>query len=233
MNRPSMCCLGVVLCVSLSACEPPIPTLAKLSSPVLSAQRRLGGDLLVVLSYDTKRTPCGTVEFLRATLDGVAMNGSAGQRNVNKDTGVETCEFPNYAIPVQNGTAPREIVVTDDAVAVSMTLDTLNTGSASPEFPPATLHSGYQLRWSVSPPATGTSSWNVIFTPEGGSPITWTEGTDLPSSISVTVPAVTQAASGTVAATWLVKTAITKCEAVANCEATIQGAGKFLAVVAP
>ena len=233
MNGLSKSCLGVGLCLALSACEPPIPTLAKLSSPVLSAQRRLGGDLLVVLSYDTKRTPCGTVDFLRATFDGAAMTGTAGQRIVNKDTGAETCEFPNYAIPVSNGTAPREIVVTDDVVAVSMTLDTINVGSASPEFPPATLRSGYQLRWNVSPPASGTSSWNVIFTPEGGAPVTWTEGTELPSSISVTVPAVTQAASGTVAATWMVKTAITKCEAVANCEVTIQGAGKFLAVIAP
>ena len=233
MNGLSKRCLGVVLGLTLSACEPPIPTLAKLSSPVLSAQRRLGGELLVVLSYDTKKTPCGTVDFLRATLDGVAMAGSAGQRLVNKDTGAETCEFPHYAIAVQNGTAPREIVITDDVVAVAMTLDTLNVGSASPEFPPATMHSGYQLRWNVSPPASGTSSWNVSFTPEGGSPITWTEGTDLPSAISVTVPAVTPAASGTVAASWMVKTAITKCEAVANCEATIQGAGKFLAVVAP
>ncbi len=233
MNTLSRCCCGVVLGVALSACEPPIPTLTKLSSPVLSAQRRLGGELLVVLSYDTKRTPCGTVEALRATFDGAAMNGSAGQRIVNKETGVETCEFPSYAIPVVNGTAPREIVVTDDVVAVSMTLDTINVGSASPEFPPATMHPGYQLRWNVSPPASGTSSWNVIFTPEGGAPVTWTEGTDLPTSITVTVPPVTQAASGTVAATWMVKTAVTKCEAVASCEATIQGAGKFLAVIAP
>ena len=76
MNGLSKCCLGLLSCAALSACEPPIPTLAKLSSPVLSAQRRLGGDLLVVLSYDTKRTPCGTVDFLRATFDGAAMSGS-------------------------------------------------------------------------------------------------------------------------------------------------------------
>lgn len=233
MNGLSKSCLGVMLCVALSACEPPVPTLTKLSSPVLSAQRRLGGDLLVVLSYDANKTPCGTVAFLRATLDGVAMNGSAGQRIVNKDTGEVTCEFPNYAIAVSNGTTPREISVTDDVVAVSMTVDTLNVGSANPEFPPATLRPGYQLRWNVSPPAAGTTSWNVNFTPEGGAPVTWTEGTDLPTSINVTVPAVTQAASGSVAATWIVKTAITKCEAVARCEATIQGAGKFPAVVAP
>ncbi len=128
---------------------------------------------------------------------------------------------------------PREIIVTDDKVSVSMTVSTLNVGQASPDFPPATLRAGYVLRWSASPPSAGTSSWNVIFTPEGGAPITWTEGTNLPSSFTATVPNVTNAASGTVAATWLVNTTITRCEAVANCSATIQGAGTFLAVVAP
>ncbi|MDP1823711.1 MAG: hypothetical protein Q8L48_10725 [Archangium sp.] len=216
----------------LSACEPPIPILAKLSAPVLSAQRRMGQRLLVVLSYDTKKTPCGAVNFLRATLDGIAMEGSAGQRIVNAD-GSETCEFPNYSLEVNNGTTPREIVVTDDVTAVSMTLDTINVGNANPESPPATLRPGYVLRWNAVPPSAGTSSWNVIFTPEGGTAVTWGEGTNLPSSFSVTVPAVTSAASGTVAATWLVNTVVTKCEGAGSCSATIQGAGSFLAVVAP
>lgn len=222
--------LGVALL--LSACEPPLPILAKLSSPVLSAQRRMGGPLLVVLSYDTKKTPCGAVNFLRATLDGIAMGGSPGQRIVNMD-GTETCELPNYSLPVNNGTLPREIVVTDDVTAVSMTLDTLNVGSANAESPPATLRSGYVLRWNAAPPTAGTTSWNVIFTPEGGAAVTWGEGTNLPSSFSVTVPTVTSAASGTVAATWLVNATVTKCEGVGSCSATIQGAGSFPAVVAP
>lgn len=225
--------LGVAVCVGLTACEPPVPTLGKLSSPVISAQRRLGKELLVVLSYDTKKTPCGAVEALHARLDGVELNGSPGQRIVNEKDGTETCEFPNYAVLVANSTAPREIVVTDDVFSVKMTLDTLNVGSASPESPPATLRPGYLLRWSAAPPSTGTSSWNVIFTPEGGSPITWGEGGSLPANFSVTVPTVTTAASGTVAATWLVNTAVTLCEGAANCTATIQGAGTFQAVVAP
>jgi hypothetical protein len=222
--------LGVALL--LSACEPPIPILAKLSSPVLSAQRRMGGPLLVVLSYDTRKTPCGEVNFLRATLDGIAMGGSAGQRIVNQD-GSETCELPNFSAAVNNGTTPREIVLTDDVTAVSMTLDTLNVGNANAESPPATLRPGYVLRWNAAPPSAGTTSWNVIFTPEGGAAVTWGEGTNLPSSFNVTVPTVTSAASGVVAATWLVNAAVTKCEGVGSCSATIQGAGTFPAVVAP
>ena len=222
----------IALCLALTACQPPIPILAKLSSPVLSAQRRLGKDLLVVLTYDKERTPCGAVNFLRAQLDGVAMGGSPGQRIVDEKTGAVTCEFPNYSIPVANGTAPREIVITDDVTSISMTIDSLNVGSASPEFPPATLHSGYMLRWSASPPSAGTKSWNVIFTPEGGAAITWGEGANLQSSFTVAVPTVTAAASGTVAATWLVNSKIAKCEG-ATCDATIQGAGTFQAVVAP
>jgi hypothetical protein len=200
---------------------------------VLTAQRRMGKELLVVLSYDDKKTPCGTVAGLHATLDGVAMSGSAGQRIVDEKDGTVTCEFPNYAIQVADSAMPRVIVVTDDQVSVSMTLNTLNVGQASPEFPPATLRSGYVLRWSASPPSAGTSSYNVIFTPEGGGPITWTEGSNLPSSFSATVPSVTAAASGIVAATWLVNSTVSNCEAVANCVATIQGAGTFNAVVAP
>ncbi len=222
----------LLLCLALTACEPPIPVLAKLTSPVLSAQRRMGKDLLVVLTYDKERTPCGAVNFLRAQLDGVAMGGSPGQRIVDPKTGAVTCEFPNYSIAVSNSTTPREIIVTDDVTAVSMTIDSLNVGSASPEFPPATLRPGYMLRWSASPPSAGTKSWNVIFTPEGGSAITWAEGANLQSSFTVPVPMVNAAASGTVAATWLVNSMITKCEGAA-CEATIQGAGTFQAVVAP
>lgn len=224
---------AALLCVALSACEPPIPILAKLNTPVLTAQRRMGGPLLVVLTYDEKKTPCGAVNFLRATLDGAAIDGSPGQRVVNKTDGTETCEFPNYSVLPNNGTTPREIVLTDDVTSMTMTLDTLNVGSASPEFPPATLRPGYVLRWSASPPATGTSSWNVIFTPEGGSPVTWGDGANLPTSFSVTVPAVTSAASGKVSATWMVNAAVTKCEGATSCTATIQGAGSFAAVVAP
>lgn len=225
--------LLMTLCLMLMACEPPIPVLAQLSSPVLTAQRRLGKELLVVLTYDDKKTPCGAVTSLRAQLDGVAMNGSPGQRVVDEKTGAVTCEFPNYTVQVGPGTTPREIVVTDDVTAVAMTLDTLEVGNANPEFPPATLRPGYVVRFTASPPPTGTTSWNVSFTPEGRAPIVWAEGSALPAAFSATVPAVTSAASGTVAATWLVNTTVTKCEGVASCNAIIQGAGSFLAVVAP
>lgn len=61
----------------------------------------------------------------------------------------------------------------------------------------------------------------------------WVRGDNLSTSFSVTVPAVTSAASGTVAATWLTNATVTKCEAAVSCSATIQGAGSFPAVVAP
>jgi hypothetical protein len=224
--------LAVTSVLAWGACTPPTPVLAKLASPGLTVQRRMGGPLLVVLSYDDKKTPCGAVDFLRATLDGVAMDGNAGQRIVDMTTGAVTCAFPNYTANPAVVTTPREIVVTDDVTSVSITLDSLNVGSASADFPPATLHPGYALKWSTSPPDVGTSSWNVTFTPTGGSPVTWDQGADMQASFTVTVPAVTAAATGVVAATWLVKSAITKCEGAA-CEATIQGTGSFTAVVAP
>lgn len=222
-----------LLCVALSACAPPVPELAKLSAPVLTAQRRMSGPLLVVLSYDTQKTPCGAVGFLRATLDGVALEGSPGQRVVNQADGTQSCEFPNYSVLPAAGTTPRELVLTDDVTQVSMTLDTLNVGSASAESPPATLRPGMTVRWNAYPPSAGTSSFNVLFTPEGGSPVTWDQGPSLPSTFTVTVPAVTAAASGIVAATWMVNAAVTKCEGVTSCSATIQGAATFPAVVAP
>lgn len=224
---------AVVPCALLSACEPPAPTLATLSSPVITAQRRMGKELLVVVTYDDKKTPCGTVTGLRATLDGQAMGGSAGARMVDMMTGTVTCEFPNFAIEPANGTMPREIVITDDVHSIKMTVDTLNVGSANAESPPATLRSGAVQRWTASPPSTGTSSWKVDFTPQGGAATIWTEGSNLPTSFSATVPVVTSAASGTVAASWIVNTMVTLCEGAASCTATIQGASTFLAVVAP
>ena len=223
---------AVISLAAWSACAPPTPILAKLASPVVAAQRRMGGPLLVVLTYDDTKTPCGAVDFLHATLDGVAIDGNAGQRIVDDKTGAVTCAFPNFTVTPSIVTTPREIVLTDDVTSISMTIDSVNVGSASADFPPATLHPGYALRWSASPPNVGTSSWSVIFTPTGGTPVTWDQGTDLQSSFTVTVPAITNPATGNVAATWLVKSAITRCEG-ASCEATIQGSGSFTAVVSP
>jgi hypothetical protein len=225
--------IAALTCIAFSACEPPVPTLATLSSPVITAQRRMGKELLVVVTYDDKKTPCGTVTNLHATLDGSPMSGNAGARNVDQMTGAVTCEFPNYAIQPANGTMPRAIVITDDVHAIKMTIDTLNVGSANAESPPATLRSGTTQRWTASPPPTGTSSWKVDFTPQSGAAVTWTEGTNLPASFSATVPAVTTAASGTVAASWIVNTMVTLCEGAASCTAMIQGASTFPAVIAP
>lgn len=222
-----------LLCVASTACAPPVPVLAKLSAPVLTVQRRMSGPLLVVLSYDEQKTPCGAVERLHASLDGVNLDGSAGRRVVSQTDGSESCEFPYFSGTPAAGAAPREIVLTDDVTTLAMTLDTLEVGSASAESPPATLHSGYALRWNAFPPRQGTSSFNVLFTPEGGSAVTWFEGTQLPSTFTVTVPPITAAASGKVAATWLVNAAVTRCEGVASCSATLQGAGTLSAVVAP
>jgi hypothetical protein len=224
---------ALVPCIALTACEPPAPTLATLSSPVITAQRRMGKELLVVVTYDDKKTPCGTVTGLHATLDGSAMGGSAGARNVDQMTGAVTCEFPNFAINPANGTMPRQIVITDDVHAIKMTIDTLDVGSANAESPPATLHSGNTLRFLASPPAAGTSSYKVDFTPQNGAPAVWTEGASLPSSVSVTVPTVPTAASGTIALSWVVNTMVTLCEGAASCAATIQGASTVPAVVAP
>lgn len=224
---------SLLVAAALSACTPPNPTLAKLSSPVVSLQRRMGGPLLVVLSYDTKQTPCGAVEGLTATLDGATLTGSTGQRVVDAQTGVEACEFPNYAANLNFSGQPRALTLTDGTTTIAVTADTLEVGSALAASPPATVRAGSSLRWSTSAPPSGTSSWKVDFTPQGGSAVTWAEGTSLPAQVDVVVPAIDRAASGTVALSWLVNAAVTKCEAVASCELTLQGASSFAAVVAP
>lgn len=220
-------------CLALSACAPPNPTLAKMNSPVLSLQRRLGGPLLVVLSYDTTRTPCGTVEGLTASLDGAALGGSAGQRVVDAKTGAESCEFPNFGANLNFSGQPRALTLTDGSTTLQMTADTLEVGGAIASSPPATLRSGASLRWSTSAPPQGTSSWKVDFTPTGGAPVGWLEGTALPATVDVTVPAVTNSSAGAITLSWLVNARVTACEGVAACELTVQGANSVPAVVAP
>lgn len=224
---------SLLLASVLAGCTPGNPTLAQLSSPVVSLQRRMSGPLLVVLSYDTQRTPCGTVEGLTATLDGATLGGSAGQRVKDPQTGVETCEFPNYAATLNFSGQPRALTLSDGVTTIAVTADTLEVGSALPASPPATIRSGAMLRWSTSAPASGTSSWKVDFTPTGGAAATWSEGTTLPAQVDVAVPAVDRSVSGTVALSWLVNAAVTRCEAVASCELTLQGASSFSAVIAP
>ncbi len=216
-----------------TACEPPTPALGKLISPVLTAQRRLGGALQVILTYDTAKTACGAVPNLRATLDGQNVAASAGVFNPDAKEPTERCQFPGFLFTPDTRSTPREILFTDDVTTVSMTVNTLNLGSALPDSPPATLRSGTMLGWIGSPPDVGTSSWKVSYTPQGGAETTWGEGTNMPRSFSVTVPSVTVATSGIVMASWVVNTAVQKCEGLSSCAVVVQGAAPLTAVVVP
>lgn len=233
MSSSTKCMAALLGSLVLSSCTPPSPTLAKLSSPVLSMQRRLGGPLLVVLSYDDEKTPCGTIENLAVSLDGAVLAGSPGKRLVDEKTGAESCEFPNFGANLNFSGQPRTLTVTDGATTMVMTADTLEVGGAIAQSPPATIKSGSLLRWSTNPPSTGTTGWKVDFTPAGGAAQRWTEGTSIPATVEVTVPAVDTSVSGTIALSWTVKTAVTKCEAVASCDLFVQGASLLQAVLAP
>lgn len=222
----------LVLLLSLLGCEPPVPILAKLSDPVLSVERNSSAKLSIGLSYDTKKTSCGAVDWLRATFDGQPIEGTPGQRVVNKD-GSETCEFPSYSVDAVSKDTPREIVVTDDITTLSMTVDTVDVGIAIAESPPPTLRTGQVQRWLVSVPAVGTTRWKVVYTPQKGGSVSWVEGTDLPENPRATVPPVTNSSVGVLTLSWVVNASVTKCEGVKTCKATIQGAKSFDVVVAP
>ena len=216
-----------------SACEPPTPELAKLASPALTAQRRLGGPLQVILTYDTAKTGCGTIPNLRATLDGQNVNASAGLANPEAANETDRCQFPGFLITPDGRTTTREILFTDDVTTFSMTVSTLNLGSAIPVSPPATFTPGAVLRWDATPPAQGTSSWKVAYTPQGGAEVLWGEGADLPHAFQVTVPAVTSATSGKVTASWIVNAAVQSCVGAKDCSVLVQGAAVLDAVVVP
>lgn len=217
----------------LVGCGPATPELGKLISPVITAQRRNGGDLQVILTYDNTKTACGAVQNLRATLDGQNVAASAGSFDPMQMSEADRCQFPGFLIKPDTRTTPREIVFTDDVTTMTMTVNTLNLGTAIPDSPPATMRSGYMLRWLNSPPPEGTTSYKVAFTPGSGAEVTWAEGTSLGSTLTTAVPTQTASASGTVALTWLVATMVTKCEVATSCSATIQGAASFPAVLQP
>lgn len=231
MTRPFVSLL--IAFAVLAGCGPATPELGKLISPVLTAQRRNGGDLQVILTYDNTRTACGAVQNLRATLDGQNVAASAGSFDPMAKTESEKCQFPGFLIKPDMKSTPREIIFTDDVTTMNMTLTTLNLGTSVPDSPPATLRSGYMLRWLNSLPPEGTTSYKVTFTPMGGAEATWTEGTSLGSTLTSAVPTRTVSASGTVALTWIVNSMVTKCEVATACTATIQGAANFPAVVQP
>lgn len=216
-----------------SSCAPPSPTLGKLSAPAITAQRRLGGQLQVILTYDTDKTPCGAVQNLRVTFDGQNVAASAGAYDPMAMTEVERCTFPGFLLAPDNKSTPREIVFTDDVTTLTMTLNTLNLGTAIADSPPATIRSGTSLRWLSSPPTEGTSNFKVTFTPAGGAESLWQEGTNLPSTLNVTVPPQTASASGDIALTWLVATQVTRCDGLVSCEAVVQGVTTYKAVVSP
>jgi len=217
-----------------TACEPPTPALAKLVSPVLTAQRRLSGPLQVILTYDTVKTGgCGAVPNLRATLDGQNVAASAGAYVPEATDEALRCQFPGFLITPDVRATPREILFTDGVTTMSMTVNTLNLGSATPDSPPATFRPGNTLRWLGSPPAEGTTSWKVAYTPNGGAETTWGEGTNMPDSFTVTVPPVTVATSGLVNATWLVNATVQQCVGAASCEVVVQGNAPLNAVVVP
>lgn len=221
------------LSVSLLACNAPTPSLAKLVAPALTAQRRAGGDLQVILTYDTTKTDCGTVPNLVATFDGANVAASAGSFDPKAMTETERCQFPGFLLTPTSKADSREIVFSDGATTMSMSLSTVDVGSAIADSPPATIRSGTSLRWLTSMPAAGTKSFKVTFTPAGGAEATWLEGTTLGATQSATVPPQTASASGDVGLTWLVNSTVLKCEGLASCEAVIQGTATYKAVVSP
>lgn len=233
MKHTSSTLLGSLL--FLSACGPAPAEFSKVASStsVLTLQRRAGGDLQAILSWDVKKTPCGTVTNLRATLDGANVAASQGELLIDKNDGTQTCQFPGFLLTPERKTTAREVIFTDDVTTLTMTVDTLEVGSANALSPPATLRPGTEVRWSGSPPDQGTKSWKVVYAPAGGGEVTWGEGANMPSTFSVTVPAVTSASSGVVTASWLVNSSVTKCEGAGACESIIQGQVQFNAVVAP
>jgi hypothetical protein len=231
---PSRWFLVAVSFVALTpACAPPTPTLGKLSAPAITAQRRLGGQLQVILTYDTTKTPCGAVQNLRATLDGQNVAASAGAFDPEAKTETERCTFPGFLIAPENKSTPRDIVFTDDVTTMTMTLSTLNLGTAIADSPPATIRGGAMLRWLTSLPGEGTSNFKVTFTPMGGAEALWLEGATLPATLNATVPPQTASASGDIALTWLVATQVTKCDGPVSCEAVVQGVVSYKAVVSP
>jgi hypothetical protein len=217
----------------VSACGPATPELGKLVSPVLTAQRRLSGPLQVILTYDTAKTGCGEVQNLKATLDGNAVQASAGQFIADAPSESERCQFPGFLITPENKSTPRTIVFTDDVTTLKLTVSTLELGSAIPDAPPATFKPGTVVKWVATPPAAGTTSWKVAYTPNGGAEVVWGEGTNLASTFQATVPAVTSATSGVVRASWLVNATVQACEGAASCTVTVQGSADLNAVVVP
>lgn len=217
----------------LAGCGPATPELGKLISPVITAQRRNGGDLQVILTYDNTRTACGAVQNLRATLDGQNVAASAGSFDPMQMNEADKCQFPGFLITPDIRSTPREIVFTDDVTTMNMTVTTLNVGTAVADSPPATLRSGYMLRWLTSAPTEGTTSYKVTFTPNGGAETTWVEGTALTSTLTTPVPTQTASANGTVTLSWLVNSTVTRCEVATSCSVVIQGAASFPAVLQP
>lgn len=225
--------VGFLLATVLSACGPATPELGKLSSPVLTAQRRLSGPLQVILTYDTAKTGCGAVQNLRATLDGANVQASAGAWIADAATEADKCQFPGFLITPADKSTPREIVFTDDVTTLKLVVNTLELGSALPDAPPATFKPGNLVKWVTTPPAAGTSSWKLAYTPNGGAEQVWGEGTNLPTSVSSTVPAITSATSGIVTLSWLVNASVQTCEGAASCSVVVQGAANLNAVVVP
>ncbi|MFT3712252.1 MAG: hypothetical protein QM817_31795 [Archangium sp.] len=217
----------------LAGCGPATPELGKLISPVITAQRRNGGALQVILTYDNTKTACGAVKNLRATLDGQNVAASAGSFDPMQMNEADKCQFPGFLITPDMKSTPREIIFTDEVTTMNMTVTTLELGTAIADSPPATLRSNYMLRWLTSPPSQGTSSYKVSFTPNGGAEATWAEGTSLGTTLTTPVPTQTVSANGTVTLSWLVNSMVTKCEVATSCTATIQGSANFPAVVQP
>jgi hypothetical protein len=224
---------ALVTLALLAGCGPATPELGKLISPVITAQRRNGGALQVILTYDNTKTACGAVQNLRATLDGQNVAASPGSFDPMAMNEAEKCQFPGFLITPEMRTTPREIVFTDDVTTMNMTLTTLNLGTAIADSPPATLRSGYMLRWLTSMPPEGTTSYKLSFTPTGGAEVTWAEGSTVGSTLTTPVPNQTSSASGTVTLSWLVNSTVTKCEVATACTAIIQGAASFPAVLQP
>ena len=224
----------LVVAVALFAgCDLPPPTLATMVKPVVTAQRLKGGALQAILTWDTSKTACGTLSGFRASLDEQPINASAGAYTPDAKEESLKCQFPGFLLSPASKNTPRTLVLSDDSSTFTITVDTLEVGTASAFSKPPTLRPGDTVRWQPVLPVQNTSSWSAGFTATDGTALTWQSGTTLSDDLEVTVPAVRDPLNGAAELRWVINSTVSRCEGPTTCDVKVEGFASFPVVINP
>jgi hypothetical protein len=214
----------------LVACGPPQLTLPQVSTTATLTATRDGRDKVkVLLTWDLKSTPCGTVTNLTGRVDNETGTVTAGAPTADG----QGCDFPTLQVTPKSASSDRTITLDDGRGTISMTVTTLEAPTASPVSMNRSVRVNDSVVWTFSGSGGDVGAWKIFYTPTSGEAATWAEGTGPIMSVGAMVPSSAANSSGTVGLSWKSLSEVRACSNAKTCTIDVGDQAAYAISVSP